>query len=206
MFPGRRHDRGPTRRPARRPRRRRRSRRPKTTSRSGFLARRRELVDGANATELLDLRGIHRHGPCVRIDRGAGATQRVERAIPEDLHPDLRQDPQRRRVDRLDLVADRISIGRYGLTRRRHGTWRMPPAARRPRRGSIRPRSPSGCYDPPRPCDRWSRILRAVSGKRVRWKALGWVVRPRIGGVRDHATQAACARRPRGARGSAQWR
>jgi len=35
--------------------------------------------------------------------------------------------------------ADRISMGRYGLTRRRHGTWRTPPAARRARRWIAAP-------------------------------------------------------------------
>jgi len=39
------------------------------------------------------------------IDRATRAREQVERPVPEDLHPDLAQDPERGEVDRLDLVC-----------------------------------------------------------------------------------------------------
>ena len=54
--------------------------------------------------ERLDLRGIEADHPCRPIDLRSGPGERVERPVAEDLHPDLREDAQRRDVDRLDLV------------------------------------------------------------------------------------------------------
>ena len=53
----------------------------------------------------LDLRGIEADHPCRPIHLRSGPRQRVERPVAKDLHPDLREDAQRRDVDRLDLVG-----------------------------------------------------------------------------------------------------
>ena len=75
--------------------------------------------------------------------------------------------------------ADRISSGRNGLTRRRHGSWASPGAARRGRRrgpscgsaasgvvpsGVVRGSSTTGCYGPP--IRRRRRVLRGAAATR----------------------------------------
>ena len=52
----------------------------------------------------LDVVGIEPDTPVGAVDGRAGARERVERPVAEHLDPDLGQDPQRRPVDRLDLV------------------------------------------------------------------------------------------------------
>jgi hypothetical protein len=52
----------------------------------------------------LHLPRIEADVPGCPVDPCTGTRECGERPIPEDLHPDLGQDPQRRQVDRLDLV------------------------------------------------------------------------------------------------------
>ena len=56
------------------------------------------------ATSGLHLRGIEADHPRRPIHLRSGTRERVKRPVSEDLHADLREDAQRRDVDRLDLV------------------------------------------------------------------------------------------------------
>jgi hypothetical protein len=50
------------------------------------------------------VRRIQPHVPGRAVHLRAGSREQVERTVAEDLHADLSEDPQRRSVDRLDLV------------------------------------------------------------------------------------------------------
>ena len=52
----------------------------------------------------LDVVGIEPDAPVGAVDGRAGARERIERPVAEHLDTDLGQDPQRRPMDRLDLV------------------------------------------------------------------------------------------------------
>ena len=54
--------------------------------------------------QIRDLRRIQPDGARRPIHRRTSTGQRFQRPVPQHLHPDLGQDPQRRAVDRLDLV------------------------------------------------------------------------------------------------------
>ncbi len=60
---------------------------------------------GREGNQLLDLSRVHPDRAGLTVHGRARAAQQIDRAIAEHLHPDLRKDPQRRGVDRLDLVG-----------------------------------------------------------------------------------------------------
>ena len=53
----------------------------------------------------LGMGGIEPDATVGSVDRGASARERIERPVAEHLDADLGQDPQRRSMDRLDLVS-----------------------------------------------------------------------------------------------------
>ena len=62
--------------------------------------RRRGLRD-----ELLDVGRVEPHAARLAVDRRAGRGQQVDGPVAEELDADLGQDPERRAVERLDLVG-----------------------------------------------------------------------------------------------------
>ena len=102
--------------------------------------------------------GIEPDAAAGAVDRRAGAGEGVERPVAEHLDPDLGQDPQRRRVDRLDLVgrqdldrAERVDQPPpRELWQTRRGAARAAAAGRRAARprasGGRRDSSTTGCY------------------------------------------------------------
>ena len=64
----------------------------------------RELA-GRGRDQRLDVGRVQAHLPGASVHHRAGSGERVQGSVAQDLHADLGQDPQRREVDRLDLVV-----------------------------------------------------------------------------------------------------
>ena len=96
--------RGPTRRPARRRPRRRGGRHRRSRFRAGFRACSVNSA-GRQRDELLDLGAVEADRAPLPVDPRPRAGERIERAVAQALHADLLEDPERRPVDRLDLVG-----------------------------------------------------------------------------------------------------
>ena len=135
---------------------------------------RAELARG-EGDELLDLRRGP-SGPCASRDRrtrpprpSTSSARSPRTCIP--ISDRIRSDAAW--IDSTSS-ADRISIGRYGLTRRRHGTWRTPPAARRARRWTACSLARAHARDATTPL----RILRRVSASAAWMSVYGWAVHP----------------------------
>ena len=62
-------------------------------------------LGGGTRDECLELGRVEPDASVVPIDHRARRLEGVERPIAEDFHADLGQDPERRMVDRLDLIA-----------------------------------------------------------------------------------------------------
>ena len=59
---------------------------------------------GGQGDQLLDLAGIQAHGAGQRIHARARPREGIEGTVAQDLHADLGQDPERRAMDRLDVI------------------------------------------------------------------------------------------------------
>ncbi len=92
-------------------------------------------MGGAVATSASTWSGSSRTRRLARSTVAPARRERLERPVAEDLDPDLGQDPQRRAMDRLDVV------GRQDLDRSERVDQASPRELGEPGRGAARPAS-----------------------------------------------------------------
>ena len=151
-------------------------------------------LPGRQGDERLDLPRLQPDGPRRPVDRGARPANASSARSPSTCIPI--SDRIRSDAAWIDSTwsADRISTGRYGLTSRRHGSWRTPRRVAPPSTADGRPvacRAHGRDATTGRPASN----LRAVSASAASMHVDRAGANPRTGGERNHATQDPGARR-----------